>query len=819
MVSRLQALFPPASDDDLLPVLTAEQQQLGDRLTVSKTLVEKVLERLPRQSAGAFTLWSFDLLQQMTTLNSAVVDRVVKLVNTILRGNAGSAKVWCRSRVIALDKPDGGGLRPIAIGEPLYRLATRCLMASIARRAAAALAPWQWGIGLSGGAEAIAHGCQFAAAVALQKPDLGLGFQQIDFANAYNTVRRRPIHVALEEQFPELLNFFHWSYGSPGELFLSNGQPIGHSSTGVRQGDPLGPLFFCLALQPTLRSLQQVSPQAHLFAYMDDITIIAPVNELPRLLSETERQGRRIGLALNRRKSYAWDPGDSASSDPGGSVRSGVKTLGTPTGTVAYQRQFVVQQCERYRKTLAVLPDLDCHVAFSILRACVNARPVYLARTTRPQISSDTLQEFDKAVDDTLLKICQVTRSGLSETSQLIRHLPVKHGGLGLRRLGSICTLAYTASVLAGAQHLFTRQRSFVMDLIVPHARPALNPTFDAVRGVQSRFVTADRQLKVWPVNGADAVTTPLNIPSQKDLTKDDDKESLESLKQSLASDDQFGSAWFLSGASKEASSWLNFYVEPVQLLHIKPDAFRSGLIRRGLLNPPPHADRVVRRTLCRLCQETSGDPRFHALSCTQIQDKRLRRHDRVVNAIAYFLSRQHGTAAVTKEYTIPGSNLRADIRVCDPSSGGVYLLDITVINPACKTYVEKTDCVREEDAAGNLAFDKKMEKYEPHLRAAGLSVHAFIPVVFEATGRLNDKSRYALYPILPDEDRAGSRPARPPGMRWFHDPENPSELPKVIRFTLRRISAILVDWAEEMQKTYAAAVQELEEPCASEET
>ena len=407
-----------------------------------------------------------------------------------------------------------------------------------------------------------------------------------------------------------------------------------------------------------------------------------------------------------------------------------------------------------------------------------------------------------------MLKICKVTRRGLSDTSRLIRHLPVKQGGLGIRSLGTIGPLAFVASVLHSSQLLFKRQRSFVMDLILPHARPALNPITDAVREVERRFVTDDRQLKIWPVNGEDQVRVQMNLPTQKELTLDDDKEKLEDFKESLPLDDPFGSAWFVSGQHRWSYSWINYYTDPIQLLHIKPEAFRLGITRRGLLNPPPDADLAVQTTVCSLCKEVGGDPRFHALSCTQNQGKRLRRHDKVVNAVAYFLSRAQGTAAVSKEYQLPveGCELRADIRVCHPANGQVYLLDVTIVNPACKKYVRTTDCVREADAAGDKAFDEKCAKYLPFVSMMALPDYSFIPVVFEATGRLNNKSASALLPLNPSGDDGGDLERA--GRRWRRDPAD--EPPKRIQFTLRRISAILVDWAEEMQRDYEAAVREL---------
>ena len=52
--------------------------------------------------------------------------------------------MWIRARVIAIPKK-GGGVRPIAIGEVLFRLLGRVLAAKLSPALGAKLAPIQWG--------------------------------------------------------------------------------------------------------------------------------------------------------------------------------------------------------------------------------------------------------------------------------------------------------------------------------------------------------------------------------------------------------------------------------------------------------------------------------------------------------------------------------------------------------------------------------------------------------------------------------------------------------------------------------------------------
>ena len=72
---------------------------------------------------------------------------------------------------------------------------------------------------------------------------------------------------AVQDLAPNLLPFVHSSYSSPSSLFW--GDKTLQSSEGVQQGDPLGPLLFCLSLFP-LHS--QLKSEFCVF-YLDDVTL------------------------------------------------------------------------------------------------------------------------------------------------------------------------------------------------------------------------------------------------------------------------------------------------------------------------------------------------------------------------------------------------------------------------------------------------------------------------------------------------------------------------------------------------------------------
>jgi hypothetical protein len=88
--------------------------------------------------------------------------------------------------------------------------------------------------------------------------DSDLGLITIDIRNAFNSLRRSLILNGLHALCPQLIRWFEWAYGSPSDLVDETGELLGVSATGCRQGDPLGPLLFCVGFHETLRRIAEL---------------------------------------------------------------------------------------------------------------------------------------------------------------------------------------------------------------------------------------------------------------------------------------------------------------------------------------------------------------------------------------------------------------------------------------------------------------------------------------------------------------------------------------------------------------------------------
>jgi hypothetical protein len=111
---------------------------------------------------------------------------------------------------------------------------------------------------------------------------------------------------AVEQYVPDLLPFVFSAYSSPS-ILLWNGVQI-LSAEGIQQGDPLGPMLFCLTIQELVSSL---SSEFNVF-YLDDGTIGGNLADLQAGFQKIEDQGQALGLYLNVDKSELISCDESA---------------------------------------------------------------------------------------------------------------------------------------------------------------------------------------------------------------------------------------------------------------------------------------------------------------------------------------------------------------------------------------------------------------------------------------------------------------------------------------------------------------------------
>ena len=103
--------------------------------------------------------------------------------------------------------------------------------------------------------------------------------------------------AAVVTHFPGAFNYIKLAYDQPSTLLCQNQSLL--SAEGAQQGDPLGPLLFCLAIQPIISRLK--CPLN--VWYLDDGTIGGTLTHVLSDFATIKEESQKIGLEVNVAKS------------------------------------------------------------------------------------------------------------------------------------------------------------------------------------------------------------------------------------------------------------------------------------------------------------------------------------------------------------------------------------------------------------------------------------------------------------------------------------------------------------------------------------
>jgi hypothetical protein len=173
-------------------------------LVLTEAIFQRVLERLLRSSGQGLSGWTYDHIRAATGTSPTATSAILDLLNLLMGGHLPDLPSLIASALIALEKPGGLGVRPIAIGE--VWLAGLCAMAACPDTVPV-LAPVQLGVGVPGGSQCVGHALR--AGLFCCPNDVTL---QLDFQNAFNSVSRQALLQAVACRAPGLLPFASWTF-------------------------------------------------------------------------------------------------------------------------------------------------------------------------------------------------------------------------------------------------------------------------------------------------------------------------------------------------------------------------------------------------------------------------------------------------------------------------------------------------------------------------------------------------------------------------------------------------------------------------------
>ena len=646
---------------------------------------------------------------------------LIALFRDIINGELPSEarELLLTSRLVALAKPNSDGLRPIAVGELLYRLAAIVAVRRVSKQAAELLAPHQYGLGVAAGAEKIVHSLQHE----LTDTDKRLALLQLDIANAFNSCDRARLLTELYE-LPDLQPLYRladFAYAQPSALVLSgcDGKMI-ESVQGVRQGDPLSALLFCVYMRNVL---QQVSEQTgvRVYGFFDDISLLGTPQQLVAALGHVQQSLPAVSLQLNTAKShftYFHDHLTPLTAAVLGVLsasnielhHSWVSVVGVVVGRDDAAIRAGIQSTlaaagnhDTFLRRLQ-LEEMPLQVAMIMLRQSMVPAMNYWLRCVAPVCIEGEASSFDqRVVEAAMHKLdLQDTERGEGTVQRLQRRL--KDGGWSLTSAVRTSPAAFLASVAACCDEPSFKQHCDAATP-VPHQSQLWNWVDDGMRRVRCAASGSKYQSDIDPLLPATAglvfhhysTSDPsTTAPLQKTLNAKATKHNVEAAVQVLEEQakGRGGNKWELAHyratSGPGALTWKMVRPEGPHLRLSDVEYAVAARLNLGLQPFNPLA-RTMLPPDCPLCKRRVSldtDP-WHWMTCASITKGELsRRHDAVVDAISR-VARQVGAQVRTEVQGLdPHSVKRPDLQIVFP--GRMLLTDVVVthtLTPAAVVY------------------------------------------------------------------------------------------------------------------------------------
>ena len=539
----------------------------------------------------------------------------------MVTGTAPGKMFLCTSRLTPLIQ--GEKIRPIACGEMFYRLLTRFIL-KIFPPDGETLLPFQLGVGSAGGVEPIIQYMQQQMNQANNNPDQQRYFYSLDFSNAFNNVSRTSIAEGVSAHARHLFSLTEWAYGTPTPLVCRKGASYItiSSSQGVRQGDPLGPLLFSLAIRPRLEQLKLAfsQPQDSVISYLDDVVIsTADVECTHRILQLFPGSD---GLIVNQGKSKCIDVHSI------NRCRSGVPVLGSILGNRTARSRFLKDKIEPIICQLRRLAQLPSQIGLLLLRKCIHPQVMHLLRSMDMEDLISDLEVLDESIYGYVDYLRGIREPATSRDPIINRiyTLPLSRGGFGLLNYVELRPHARAAALEQATVFLHYRD-------ILPLIEDPPAPTSQ-----KSRFHLA-----------LDAVTADFV--------------------HALSPDQRIS---FYDNGSKCGTAWVHAIPEG-KFRSLSNQQVATGINVRVLQSD------LHNRPSCTICSNLQ--PTFHSESCPSRRLNVQARHNHIRDCLSSFIKTNHLKVILEPPLNPHRNPIRADLlihRLDEPASTG-KLYDLSI--------------------------------------------------------------------------------------------------------------------------------------------
>jgi hypothetical protein len=771
------------------------------RIIVSRSKLSRIIRRkLNNGAAGGPSGWTGKHLQPLVT-DKECMEGLAAMIEDICNGVIVDPLL--RNRLLACSltplQKSNGGIRPVAVGEVLGKLAS-CYLISVCMKSESyrQLFPSiQEGVGIAGGCENVIHFIRAARKV--------MGDDTIvitvDFKNAYNMRRRIDMWDSILKHRSEsrgskvnlsyLIRYFHWAYSIPTPLVLPSIAPQSNhlltleSCEGVRQGANESSLLFSLSMQSiyeeSLKGLEIKNVQAK--AIQDDFTIVGKPKEAFEVFNRLKESAAQQGMEIQPNKCCILPPFSLPLSESTSTIIDELKGLGLRETPLLHILGATIGQDEDINKTsdlvkewaegvsiaenerffrLLTHRDMPVQIAFRLLILSGLPRLTYLCRVMPPSFLSDATHHFDNIVMKTLFKLCDVNVNMLSD-NDLLRitrqaQLKMRNGGLGITPYSDIAPAAYIAS-LANAM-------PSILSLFAE-----LGEQNDYVQVTKQKYSDLYHQIRQQIRSIADDNALSSLLPSNKnDFDSTFSSPLPRSHRHSIATVHPSPARFQSTASVAHLQSKLSAAIEKKRVLQYQSMIDRHGKARllsasqRSAsiwLTTLPEEDSLrlsndqfraaIRHRLslssqrypkCCECDPSAGpvNESQHPHVCLSIKKEETnKRHELIVFCVSQ-LCRLAGfpTSLSYSLHRLPNeTEIVPDLYVY--TGGKTYMIDVSIVYPAGSTYVNAHSADIHSLAAASHRGKEKVRKYESLAHRNGME---FIPFILESFGAIGKEAR-----------------------------------------------------------------------------
>jgi hypothetical protein len=399
--------------------------------------IQRVLHKMGNGTAPGWSGWTKELLSAAGSADPQLFENLGEFLAKLQSCTDQRLSELCRAgKLIALDNAksltDEPDARPITISELFTKI-----LGSLAMEKSTwniHIHPCQRGVCHPGGSHQAVYEIQQAYD---NNPSKIIG--TFDVKNAFNSVLRSAIRSKLESLHANafhLLEFFRFMYGTQSKIYNRAKQCIHEyeSAEGVRQGDMPASLLFSLVFTDAAVFAGSFLTDIlrELWLYLDDVTLVATVEDMIRYKNNLSTELSKIGLSLNMKKCRVLC--DRCSPEEVQRLQSegfqidygSTRVLGCPVGDLEACKAWVSSKVSGWSTFWERLRNEQLHplTALTLLSKCGNVKFEHLAKSLHPSVTAAAALQFDTLVSDTARAILGCSRDSVPDyVLRLVLHL------------------------------------------------------------------------------------------------------------------------------------------------------------------------------------------------------------------------------------------------------------------------------------------------------------------------------------------------------------------------------------------------------------